>query len=569
MSGGNSQAETELSYALEFEESSNTLYGIVKTPVEPPPAPADPEFESTATPAIIPRRQPAVTGFGLRQHVEKLGYQDFFYSNNSLNGFVKAINEKASGRYILGHRKDATIEIAIASGALSATAKTTRAWGGAGLTKETILNEIRRNRISPERIIKQALGELFDDTQGIQVTLATALQPVPGEHAKLQPLLSSQMLKSRDPDSSDSIDQREMFEFVVVDPGTPLLKKMPSTKGTSGVDVVGREIKSVPGKDIQFAKPFEGVEPSADDENILVSSIKGHPVFFPNGVKVDPILSLSAVNINSGNVDYDGSVFIKENVENGFIVTATGDIHVKGQVERACLTAGGDIYIHGGVLGSEKDDDEYSARLCCQGDLSAKFLSQTAVESGGRVIVAEYIMHSQVNAIKEVLVGQERGRGCIIGGHCHSESGITAKILGTEAYVPTLISVGSKEEYEAFLRLESEHRRRTEEVRQLTAVLESITASGSEAVIGKPQLDKAQKINDVLVQLNQRIASLEDKLEKYSAFKEDCLKINVTDKVYPNATVTIAGISWLCKQMASRKSLVRAGDHIQVSELNG
>lgn len=569
MSSVDRLAEAELPYALEFEESSNILYGVVKAPIEPPPASADPAVESTENSADFPRRQPAVTGFGLRQHVEKRGYQDFFFPKNSLNGFVKAINEKSFGRYILGYRKNATIEIAIASGALSATAKTTRAWGGTALTKEMILNEIRRNRIAPERIIKQALGELFDDTQGIQVTLALALQPVPGENAKLQPLLSSQILKDRDPDSSDSIDQREMFEFVVVDAGTPLLKKTPLTKGTPGADVVGREIKSVPGKDVQFAKPFEGVEPSAGDENILIASIKGHPVFFQNGVKVDPILSLPSVNINSGNVDYDGSVFIKDNVENGFIVKATGDIHVKGQVERACLSAGGSIYIHGGVLGSEKENEEYSARLSCQGDLSAKFLSQTAVECGGSVIVAEYIMHSHVKAIKEVLVGQERGRGCIIGGHCHSESGITAKILGTEAYVPTLISAGSKEEYEVFLRLESEHRRRTEEALQLTEVLESITASGSEAVIGKLQLDKAQKINDVLVQLRQRITSLEEKLERYTAFKENNLRINVTDKVYPNTTVTIAGISWLCKQMASRKSIVRTGDQISILELNG
>lgn len=561
-------AEAELPYSLEFDESSDILYGVVKSPDEHPPLPVDLNSEPTAIPVTIPRRQPAVTGFGLRQHVEKLGYQDFFFPDNSLNGFVKAINEKASGRYILGYRKNATIEISVATGALSASAKTTRAWGGAALTREMILNEVRRNRISPDRVSKQALAELIEDTQGIQVTLATALPPVPGENAKLQPLVSSQMPKSRDPDSSDTIDQREMFEFVVVDPGTPLLKKIPLTKGTPGFDVVGREIKSVPGNDVQFAKPFEGVEPSAEDENILVASIKGHPVFFHNGVKVDPVLSLPAVNINSGNVDYDGSVFIKDNIENGFIVKATGDIHVKGQVERACLTAGGNIWIQGGVLGSEKDDEEYSARLFCQGDLNAKFLSQTAVESGGRVIVAEYIMHSHVKAIKEILVGQERGRGCIIGGHCHSESEITAKILGTEAYVPTLISIGSTEEYEVFLQLQSEHCRRTEEVLQLTAVLESITASGAEAVIGNLQLDKAQKINDVLVQLKQRIASLEEQLERYQAFKDNSLKVNVTDKVFPNTTVTIAGITLLSNQIASRKTMIRDGDHIKFMDLN-
>lgn len=556
--------EAELPYDLKFDESSNILYGIVKKPVEPPTDSAEPVPGEMP----LPRRHSTVTGFALRQHVEQLGYQDFFFPNNSLNGFIKAINQKAEGRYILAYRKDATIEINVAKGALIATAKTTRAWGGAPLTKDIILNEIRRCKLSPDRIVRQALGELLRNTEGTQVTLAAALEPAHGKNAELIQLLRGQMMKDRDIDSSKRIDQRELFEFVVVEPGTPLLKKRPFSKGTAGIDVLGREIKPVSGKDIPFAKPFEGVEPSQGDENILVASIKGHPVFFTGGVRVDPVLSLPAVDINSGNVDYDGSVFIKGNVENGFIVSVNGDIYVQGQVERATLSAGGDITIQGGVLGSEKNEDEdYNARLTCKGDLNTKFLSQVAVECEGKVVVAEYILHSHVHATREILVGQERGRGCVIGGYCHSDTGITAKMLGTEAYVPTFVSAGSQEKYDEFLRLDAELCRRKKEEEELKQLLEFVISSQPKVTIGKLEIDKTIQIQQVLLKLVDYIAELEERLTQYLSIKEGNIKINVTGKFYPNTTVNINGLKWLCKQLISRKTLIREADQIKIKEL--
>ena len=54
------------------------------------------------------------------------------------------------------------------------------------------------------------------------------------------------------------------------------------------------------------------------------------------------------VGYATGNIDFAGSVVIRGDIENGFVVKAEGDVTVGGNVEGGSIYADGNITIRGG-----------------------------------------------------------------------------------------------------------------------------------------------------------------------------------------------------------------------------
>lgn len=534
-----STEETPLPYALEFEEASNILFGVVNE--LPKEAPA-----------------PAIAAFHLQNHFKELGYQDFLISPVHLSNFLKNLKNKKAGRYTLGERRDGKVDISIASDRLSAKIKISKAWGGKLLTNAKIIEAIKHNKIAHECILVNELKQIAKNHhEDIELPIARGRLPVAGKDAELQSLMDSKIAVGHDASSDEAIDQREVYEFAVVDIGQKLMRKIPATAGKPGKDVLGKAIPATAGKDLPFTMPFEGVDLAPDDANVLVATIKGHPVFSKTGVKVDPVLHLESVNIHSGNVDFDGSVFVKDSVASGFTVKATGDIHVKGQVEKANLIAKGDIIVGCGVLGEEDEEGNLKARLSCDGDLHARFVNLAFVLCGGSVNVDEYIMQSRVSAKGEILVGQDKGRGRIIGGYSSSEKNIKAKFLGSDAYVPTNLVLGSEEsEHPELKRLQAEHERRSDELAQLTVILEKILAANKPVTIGNIQLDKTTKIQNTIFALENQLADINQEIEKIEeeVGAKDKMKVHVSGTMFPNVSVNICGKGWHCEQEVKRST---------------
>lgn len=537
-------------YSLEFEDETNTLFGVVH------------ELAKTAT-------VPAVSGFHLQNHFKELGYDKLLVLPANLNNFLKNLKNRKVGRYPLAEKRDAKIEIAIASDRLSASIKISKAWGGKTLNNAKIIEAIRHNKIAQECILVEELKKIAQNhDDDMEAVFARGQVPVAGMDATLEQLVKAKLNKDHDANAEEAIDQRDVFEFAVVDIGQPLLKKTPATPGKPGKDVLGKQIPPQPGRDIIFATPFEGVEFAPGDENLLLATIKGHPVFSKTGVKVDPVLHLNAVDIHSGNIDFDGSVCIKQNVASGFTVKASGDIHVKGQVEKANVMAKGNIVIGTGILG-EEEDGKLKARLSCDGDLHARFVNLAFIQCGGKVHVDEYIMQSRVVARGDILVGQEKGRGRIIGGLCNSESSIRARTLGSDAYVHTNLVLGTEvQETDELDLLHSEYERRNNELQQLKTILEKIPP-GSDTVIGRVQLDKSRKIRNTILALEKQVSTLQQKIMQLEESRETHghYKVHVSGVVFPNVSVTICGKVWHCEEELKQLTLFLDRNHVGVTTL--
>lgn len=544
-------------YQLCFNESTQQLIGIVH------PRQSQAEDGKSQMP------QPAPSPYSLNSELQCLGYDDFYFPPNSIIQFIKHIQRFEEGEYPLAERRDAKIKITLASNKSTARVQTEQAWGGKKLTQDTIMNEIRKAKIHKDTLDRQKIRVLLNSEESIDLIIANAIPPINGKDARLIPLVESQSLIAKDSDSDQAIDQRERFEFIIVEPGQALMKKIPATSGTHGLDVTGKEIKASPGKNIDFERPLKGVDTSDEDENLLVATLKGHPLIRRSGVQVDPVMVLDAVDIHSGNIEYDGSLVVKKDIEAGFSVSVSGDILVKGSIFKAWVKAGGDLEVLGGVTADDSAEDN-RLHLDIKGNIQAKYLHHISVSCSGDIHVHEYIMQCQLFAQGTIYVGQTRGRGCIIGGHCTSHTGIQAKVIGSEAFVATEITLGSDNDLHKHLnQLKQRRKQHTYEVEQLSTILEKIRSSNNPTNVGQITLNKARKIENTINLLNEKNMLLDEKIEDLDSkiHISDDLNIKVTGYIYPNVHIDINGQPWSSGESLRRVQIKRDGKNMQITNL--
>jgi len=214
-------------------------------------------------------------------------------------------------------------------------------------------------------------------------------------------------------------------------------------------------------------------------------------------------------------------------------------------VEHASLNSGGNIDIGGGVVGENDMDqpsDEFSAHLKAAGDISAKFINSAFVEGQGNLTVKEYVLNSHMNILGELQLGQQGGKGRLLGGQTHAERGVVANILGGEAYVKTEIGAGCDPLLQNTLdKLHSSHTRRNNESKQLKEILNGIVAAGGTEQVGKIVLAKSQKVEEAVAAIEQKVASLEAEISaieaRLTSFNE--VTVQAKKRIYPGVCIQV------------------------------
>ncbi|MFT5717194.1 MAG: hypothetical protein ACJAWS_000281 [Oleiphilaceae bacterium] len=54
-----------------------------------------------------------------------------------------------------------------------------------------------------------------------------------------------------------------------------------------------------------------------EDPNLLIASIKGHPIINSRGVLINNVLVVKIVGLATGNIDFNGSVYVEEDEADG------------------------------------------------------------------------------------------------------------------------------------------------------------------------------------------------------------------------------------------------------------
>jgi len=287
--------------------------------------------------------------------------------------------------------------------------------------------------VSRERFEKQINSIDKEHPQLARVIVAEGKAPVNGYDEYYEPLMSFEK-KVGKVLADGRIDYKEQDSIIQVQKNQEILQMIPGVKAEDGYDVFG-DVVSAEREDKVGLKRGENIVQSGFDESIFLAGIDGCLNISNNKVSVMPIAVIQGdVDLDSGNIQFNGTVRVTGSVKSGFKVQADNDIIVEGDVDNAQLISGGDITVKMGVVGKD------GTRLVAKGSISAKFIQNAKVEAGKNVIVNDSIINCDILSYDKIEVTGKNGK--IIGGKLVALYEIKAPIVGTQTETVTNLTVG-------------------------------------------------------------------------------------------------------------------------------
>lgn len=361
---------------------------------------------------------------------------------------------------------DETVIVEIAPDKLSAHGTFIPAMeNGKTLTKDSIIQELVRAGVK-YGVKNENIDDFIANRKYFESTLlAEATLQEEGSEAKIQYFFNTDITMKPAVNEDGSVDFHHLNMISPVTEGMLLAELTPANLGKPGIDVCGKLLKQVKvrtkalrvGKNIKLSE--DGLR--AYSEINGHASLEGEMIFVSNTYEVP-----ANVDASTGDIEYEGDVQVKGNVNSGYRVIAKGDIIVDGVVEGAYLNAGGNIILKRGINGSDKGE------IIAKGNVISKFIESAHVEAGGYV-TADSIMHSRVSAKGDVNVDGKKG--FISGGTIRSGTLISARNIGSTMGATTVLECGIDPTIvDEYHNLDTEHEENLEELEKLMLPLQNL-----------------------------------------------------------------------------------------------
>lgn len=509
------------------------------------------------------------------------GFQDAFLLEDNIERLLaKSDHTDNAIETVVAEVRNGEASIIISEDDMRAYLNLTPAFGGTKVNTEDIHQLLHEQKII-QGIKTNRIEEAIELGECQRLEIAHGCYPSKQQESIFESLVPEPTIAIPNEDEAGRVeDMVSSTEYVVVDIGTPLMRRLPPKEAKDGHDIFGRTLKAPPVKMRKFSSSCRGAIVSPEDENLLIAEIKGHPVAFDNGVNVDPTLVLPAVNLSSGHIDYDGSIVVKGDVASQMSVTATGDVTIEGIVNAAQIKAGGNVICHQGIIGgasrNRQDEDlhqQKGANISAEGKVVAAFIDNAHVKANGQICAREYICHSLLETSQCVLVG-EGGKGNIFGGRLCARGGLKVRILGSQAYIKTNVTVGVDPEI-----LEA-YQQYTAQITELDFEMVEVKLRLKQLENPKNDLTKMAKIvkvqamkADTIKKIDQLHDQLSQLVKKQSELQQDVeegkdAKVVILDKAYPGTTIHLLNKTWEVTEAPALGSYSIVNDKIKKDSLS-
>lgn len=212
--------------------------------------------------------------------------------------------------------------------------------------------------------------------------------------------------------------------------GEKLVTKKPASKGESGKNVKGDEVKPPTVKDKKLPRGKNTVK----KDDCVYAAIDGQVVKEKDKISVRPVLEINGdVDLNTGNIDFLGSVKIRGNVREGFVIKADGDVEIEGNVGAAEIKSSKNVAIKKGFLGRNK------GKIVAKGEVKVRFVENGNI-SAEEILVHEAAMHSELKAKDKIII--KGGKALLVGGRASARNLIEADIVGSSLATKTVLEIG-------------------------------------------------------------------------------------------------------------------------------
>ncbi len=540
---------------LHFREDAQT--GDLWVRYEPP----------ETTPLLDPEQLPSV--------VETAGFKasDYPVEPTALSTLLKAMRKGEACDLRLGGPVDARAEAFTSANQMLGGAVVHPPQGkGKDLTREALDQALKDAKIvrgflkdSLEALIGDELRQQLRETQipiGMIVAYGEAARD--GTDAWLEPLIETIVDRRPQVDASGNVNFHELGDFPQVEAGQALVRRHPATEGKAGWTVTGRIVKGRNGKNVVLKPKNDSVKLAPGDDNLLVADTNGMPVVYSKGAYVEKVLRFERVGLETGHIRFDGSVQVKDNVEPGMKIEATGDVKVGGLVEAAHILAGGAIEVGGGVIGRRQfHEDEHpgakppatrrspvresgargedkgegpvdDAYLKAGTQIKARFVQDATLECDEEIVVQKQVFHSRLTAGTRILLP---GRGAIVGGLASAKEIIDIGVSGAMANVETTLIAGDTDGIKTrIVAVSDELKQIANQRQQLLAIVENLVKQH------KPMTsEKKQKFLEAREGLQKKEHALHAELAELKIDFQQCqsARILVRFTCYPGTLIKL------------------------------
>ncbi len=295
--------------------------------------------------------------------------------------------------------------------------------GGPDITEENLRSLLAQDRIKTgildETVKSIAKEHIYDQV----LLIARGVLARNGIDGSIKDHFERVVQLEFEEDENGSVDYKNLNNIQAVKEGEVICEITTAVPGENGMTIEG-QVYPCTVKGTPIAVPAGRNTQLTEDGTLLISQKTGHVTFSNGKFQVDPLLKINGnIDNSTGNVDYDGDIFISGDVRNGFSVKATGGIDIRGSVEGAEISAQGPITIASGMSGNGK------GTLTSESYIKCRYLEHCTVKAEGNVY-AESIINSKIQSGEDIVVTS--GIGVIIGGSLLAGSNINANIIGSK-----------------------------------------------------------------------------------------------------------------------------------------
>lgn len=336
-----------------------------------------------------------------------------------------------------------------------------------------------------------------------------------------------------------SVDFHKLDILNHVSEGDILAVLMEGSDGIDGIDVNGKIIKAAKYK--RRTLKYGSNVLLSEDKTYLIAKKSGDVVLENDKVIVrDTFVIKGDVDNSTGDIDYDGNVFVKGNVTTGFKVVATGNVEVSGVVEGAIIEAGGDVVLKCGIQGMNR------GYIKAGGSIFSKFLESCNVHADNS-IHSGAILHSNIISRNQIFVNSKTGM--IVGGTVRSKVLVEAKIIGSPMGTSTIIEVGTDPDIMDRLRfIEKQILQKEDELSIIDKEIESINLKLKQ---NKGNISELNVYKDIA--FSQKFildTDIEDLQEKYFELRAEINRLQtgtvaVNKIIYPGTKLIISNTSMI------------------------
>ncbi|PKI18176.1 DUF342 domain-containing protein [Colwellia sp. 12G3] len=498
----------------------------------------------TITPA---EGQPKVNVKKMEKAFKSSPYSTFLLIDGALELLFEAVNkaddndegkDNSAVFAIIANAVDSTAKVSLSPDNMSATLEITAGYGGKQFNNSSVVELLKEHNvtkgISKENlvnIVQQSL--LLKGGKSISTEIALGKNSVNGENGYIKYLVGDPVDRILRPKRLENgkVDMRELGDLVVVKKGRKLARLIPPTDGQEGFNVIGDIVEATRG-DAVCLEETEGSSFLNENKNIIISTTDGMPKHLDNSVAVHKVLEIENIDVGTGNIRFDGSIYVKGNVCEGMELFASEDIVIGGIVESAMITSGGSISIAQGVIGkkvSENDENENSTMLQAQGDINAQFVQYTDIFAKNDIKITQYISHSQIIVEGDLWVGnieKDKADGKIFGSLVQSGGSINVGTLGSTSGARTTLDFSYWANTVEDLRIDADEQS-TKIIRRLPKIYKLLAKAVKQEDNNPTKIERIKKALQqhlhILGKLDKEWLEKEDKISDHLETLELCV----------------------------------------------